>query len=80
MSGMCVAGMCVTGMCVAGMRVGSMGVAAAVAGMSGVSALAAVTDVGETADCHRGEASTAQREADPIDVHTLNTTCRPTGW
>ena len=29
-----------------------------------------VSDVGEAADRHRGEASSAQREGEPIDVHT----------
>jgi hypothetical protein len=39
-----------------------------------------VSDVREAADRHRGEASTAQREAKPIDVHTPNTTCRGASW
>jgi hypothetical protein len=29
-----------------------------------------VSNVGEAADRHRGEASSAQREGEPIDVHT----------
>jgi hypothetical protein len=35
-----------------------------------MSAVRIVSNVGETADCHRGEACTAQREAEPIYVHT----------
>jgi hypothetical protein len=32
--------------------------------------LSIMSDMGEAADRHRGEACTAQREAKPIDVHT----------
>jgi hypothetical protein len=39
-----------------------------------------VPDVGEAADRHRGEARSAQRETEPIDVHTTNTTCRAGSW
>jgi len=43
-------------------------------------AVASVTDLGDAADRHRGEASGTQREGEPIDVHTPNTTCREAAW
>jgi hypothetical protein len=48
--------------------------------MSGVPALSMMPDVGKAADCHCGEASTAEREAEAIDVHTSNTTCLADAW
>jgi hypothetical protein len=39
-----------------------------------------VSHVSEAAHRHRGEACTAQRETEPIDVHTRNTTCRTAKW
>jgi hypothetical protein len=42
--------------------------------------MSGVSDVRDAADRHRGEASGAQREGEPIDVHTTNTTCRSTAW
>jgi len=68
---------------VAGVEIGGVGVSTVtvpcIAAVPGVP-VSIVSDVSEAADCHRGEASTAQREAKPIDVHMTNTTCRATAW
>ena len=72
LGGMRVAGVNISAMTVASMTVASMTIA-------GVS-VSIMSDMGEAADRHRGEASTAQREAKPIDVHTTNTTCRAAAW
>jgi hypothetical protein len=44
-----------------------------VAGMSGA-AVAIFPPMGQAADRHHGESGTTQGEAEPIQVHTLNTT------
>ena len=72
LDGVGVAGVNISAMTVATMPVATIPVA-------GVP-VSIVSDVGEAADCHRGEASTAQREAKPIDVHTMNTTGRAAAW
>ena len=78
--------------CVACMELGGVGVAGVDMSAITVATMTVATmtvagvpvtimsDMGEAADCHRGEASTAQREAKPIDVHTPNTTCRAAAW
>ena len=80
---------CVTGVRVARMHLGGVGVAGVTACAmcaAGVRMpvstvpMAGVSDVGDTADRHRGEASGTQREGKPIDVHTPNTTSRAVAW
>jgi hypothetical protein len=58
-------GMSVSGVGVPAVRVASVSAVP----MSGVP-VSVLSDVGEAADRHRGEASSAQREGEPIDVHT----------
>jgi hypothetical protein len=65
------------GVCVADVAICTMSVSAVPVSSVPVSV---VPDVGDTADRHRGEASGTQREGEPIQVHTLNTTRRTTGW
>jgi hypothetical protein len=67
------------GMGVAGVAVSQVG-GVSMARVAAVTSVARAPYVGETADCHRGEACAAQREAEPIDVHTSNTTHRTAGW
>ena len=77
LGGVRVARVHISAMTVATVTVGTVAVATmSVAGVP----VSIVSDMGEAANRHRGEASTAQREAKPIDVHTPNTTCRAAGW
>jgi hypothetical protein len=62
-----VAGVSVAGVSVARVRTVAV---TTVPTMSGVPAMSDVTHVGQAADRHRGEARSAQREGEPIDVHT----------
>jgi hypothetical protein len=81
MAGVCMARMCVPRLCVSRVHLGGVSVAGvavavsavSVATMSGVSTVpvSTMSDVGEAADRHRGEASTAKREAEPINVHSI---------
>jgi hypothetical protein len=64
LGGVRVARVCVTSVSMAGATVPMSGVPMSGVPMSGVS------DVRDAADRHRGEASSAQREGEPIDVHT----------
>ena len=59
---------------VASMKFSGVGVCVSTVSVSAIAVagvpVSIMSDVGEAADRHRGEASTAQREAKPIDVHT----------
>jgi hypothetical protein len=39
-----------------------------------------VTDVGESSGGHDGETRPAECQAEPVEVHTLNTTCGRPSW
>jgi hypothetical protein len=81
LGGVCVGGVTVRGVAMRDVRaVATVPPMSGVTAVAGVAALAGVTDVGEAAHRHRGEASTAKREAEPIDVHTPNTTSRTGAW
>jgi hypothetical protein len=68
----CVACMELSGVSVAGVNISGVNISAVTVATMSVAGVpvSIVSDVGEAADRHRGEASTAQREAKPIDVHT----------
>ena len=75
--GMRVCAIRVTGVDLSGVCVSTVSVSAiAVAGVP----VSVMSDMGEAADRHRGEASTAQREAKPIDVHTYKYYASSDAW
>jgi hypothetical protein len=43
-------------------------------------AVSDVAELGQPADGHGREAGAAERQAEPIEVHTLNTTCFLASW
>jgi hypothetical protein len=51
-----------------------------VANVSAVPTVSRMTEVSQPTNRHRGEPSTAQGEAETIEVHTSNTTCSAAGW
>jgi len=72
--GMRLCGMRMCAIRVTGMDLGGVGVCVSTVSVSAIAVagvpVSIMSDMGEAADRHRGEASTAQREAKPIDVHT----------